>query len=537
MNSVDTLSYFDIPTTTVIPFNTLSTPVAPTLNTNNVGGTGFTITYRISENSTVGETAASNALSVNVDTDRDFWNPPSAGGTDNIIINLPAAASGVQSRNVYMGTVSGSEYLIASGIPASSTTFTDDGSRVQDNTRLFPTTNSTAGPKVSRGANIGGRAFLVGDKDNPYYVWNGGDPGFELDFSPANGGGFSLVNNGGKEIPQVVKMHRDGKGTPAIKVYCSGTKGKRFTLTPDQLTFANTVIPFYDVTEDEGEAGTNSPDGILYYNNSMWYPSTQGFETDGTLPSLQNVLNTRKVSGTIQPDIKNLNQSAMDKVCSMVFEGRLLWGLPVNSSMNNEIWVLDLDRKGAWMKPWSISADWMLATTDNSGNAHHLILSENVIYDLSYSALTTDDSVPFLTNGQSGQIYFSDDKRMWVQLLQVVIVLDSPQGDINFQITGHTEDEPIQAIGEPTTFSSQTNTQVAGWGEINRYITGWGRNAWSKVNLVPTTQSTNTQEVPIEVDEEIQWFTYSWNTNKAGVDYGISDIIAEYVETGVKDLS
>lgn len=536
MNGVDGLSYLNIPTSTVIPFTTLSTPSAPTLNANNVGGTGFKITYRITENSTVGETAASNSLSVDVDTDRDFWNPPSAGGTDNIIINLPAAAAGVQSRNIYMGTVAGSEYLIPKAIAPTATTFTDDGTFAQDTTRLFPTTNSTAGPKVTRGVNIGGRAFLVGDADNPYYVWNGGDPGFELDFSPANGGGFSLVNSGGKEVPSVVKLHRDGQGHSAIKVYCVGTKGKRFTMTADSTTFGSTLITFYDVAEDEGESGTNAPDGLLYYNNSVYYPSTEGFEVDGTLPQIQNVLATKKASNTIQRDITTLNQSAMTGACGFVFDGRLCWALPVNNSTNNEIWVLDLVRKGAWMKPWSISADWMWVTNDNTGNTHHMILSNNVMYDMTYSALTTDDGHAFQTGSQSGQIYFSDDKRMWVQLLQVVFVILRPQGTTNFQVTGKTEDNSDQTLGEPYAFTPDSNSTVTGWGEVNTEIVGWGETAWSQVKAVPTTTNDATQEVLVEIDEEINWVSYSWNSTGVGVDRNVSDVVFEYVETGIKDL-
>lgn len=536
MNGVDTLSYLDAAGSTITPYNTLSTPSAPTLNTNNVGGTGFSITYRVTANSTVGETAASSKLTVPVDTDRDLWNPPSAGGTDSIIINLPTVVGAV-TYNIYMGTVDNSEFLIAAGIPTSATTFTDDGTFAQDTTRFFPTTDSTAGPKVSRGANIGGRAFLVGDKDNPYYVRNGGDPGFELDFSPVNGGGFTLINGGGKELPQVVKLHRDGKGTATIKVYCEGTKGKRFSMTPDSFDFAGSSYTFYDATEDEGEAGTNSPDGLLYYNNSMYYPSSEGFETDGTLPQIQNVLTTKKASNTIQTDIKTLNQSAMGGVCGFIFDGRLCWALPVNSDTNNQIWVLDLERNGAWMKPWSIAADWMWVITDNTGNVHHMILSDNVLYDMTYSALTTDDGLPFQTSGQSGQIYFSEDKRMWVQLLQVIIVVLRPQGEINFQITGKTEDNPVVGLGEPTTFIADASFVPAGWGEVNKYIVGWGRNAWSKVNLVPSVTNTGTQEIPIEVDETVQWFSYAWASAKVGTDYNVSDVIGEYIEVGLLDLS
>lgn len=534
MNGIDSLSYLDIPSSTVIPFVSLTTPAAPTLNTDNTAGSGFPITYRVTWNSTVGETAASNALTVDTAKDRDLWT-----GTDNVIINLPTIVGSVQSVNIYMGTVSGFEYLIASAIAPATVTFIDDGTFAQDTRRLYPTVNSTAGPKVSRGTVIGGRAFMLGDKDHPYYVWNGGDPGFELDFTPANGGGYSLVGSGTKDVPINVRLHRSGQGNPQIKVLSQGTngKGKRYTLTPDQVTIGTTIISFYDVTEDEGEDGTDSPDGIIFYDNSIWYPSRDGFKTTGTVPQLQNVLSTNRVSNTIQTDMKNLNNFVMDKCVGLGFEGRLYWSLPVNSIMNNEIWVLDLDRKGAWMKPWSIAADWMWLYNDNSGSTHFLIMSNNTIYDMSYSALTNDDGQAFLTNGQAGQIYFSDDKRMWVQLLQVIIVLLRPQGEINFQVTGKTEDSSLQELGEPMTFLPNSTTTPAGWSEVNKYIVGWGRNAWSKVNLVPSTTNDATQEVTIEIDEEVQWASYAWNTTKVGVDYNISDVIFEYVETGIKDLS
>lgn len=535
MNGVDNLAYFDIANTTVVPFTALSNPSAPTLTTNNVGGTGFNIYYRITANSTVGETAASGALTVAVDTDRDLWNPPSNGGTDNVIIGWSAVTNAV-SYNVYMGTVSGSEFLIASGI--NSLTFTDDGTFAQDTRRLYPTTNSTQGPVVSRGANIGGRAFLIGDANDPYKVWNGGDPGYELDFSPANGGGFSLVNSGGKEVPISIKAYRDGKGTPQIVVLCQGTggNGKRFNLTPDSISIGSDTLTFYAVTEDNGADGTDSPDGVISYNDSLYYPSRDGFKTTGTKPQLQNILSTNRISNTIQPDVATISHDYMEKAVGLGFEGRLYWALPVNSTTNSEIWVLDLERKGAWMRPWSISADYMWLYSDNTGGTQQLILSDNTIYALSYSALTTDDGTAFLTNGQSGQIYFSDDKRMWAQLLAVVFVLASPQGNIDFQVTGRTEDNPIQAVGEPTTYSSDAGVSVAGWSEVNRYIKGWGRNAWSKVNKVPTNSLSGTQEVIIEVDEEVQWASYSWNTSEVGVDYSLSDVIFEYVETGIHDL-
>jgi hypothetical protein len=438
-----------------------------------------------------------------------------------------------------MGTVAGSEYLIASGIPIASTTFTDDGTFAQDTRRLYPTTNSTAGPRCAGGTVINGRAFLTRDADNPYYVRWGGDFGFELDFSPANGGGFVPVGNGSKDLPLVIKPFRDGRGNPQITVLCQGTNGngKRFILSPDQLTLGDTIITFYDVAEDNGQDGTVSKDGVILYGDSLWYPSRDGFKTTGTKPQLQNVLSTNRVSNTIQPDLQTINNEAMDRCIGLGFEGRLYWSLPVNNDSNSEIWVLDLERKGAWMKPWSISADWMLLYNDNSGNTHHLVLSDNRIYDLSYSSLTTDNGEAFMTSAQSGQIYFSEDKRMWAQLLQVIIVIMRPQGQINFQITGKTEDASVTGLGDPTAFIPDQFTTVVGWGETDKYIVGWGRNRWSQVDHIPVNTNDATQEVPIEIDEECQWMSYGWSSVDVGVDYSISDVILEYIETGIKDLA
>lgn len=534
MNGVDTLSYYDIPSNLVVGYNQVTDPAAPTLSANNVGAGGVgSITYRITCNSTVGETAASAALTVTVDTDRSYWT-----GTDNIVITLPTAPSGAVSYNVYMGTVANYEFLIASAVPIANTTFTDNGTFAQDPTRLYPTTNSTKGPRVSRGAVINSRAFLVGDADNPYNVWWGGDFGSELDFSPANGGGFQPVGYGTKDLPVQIKAFRDGRGNPQITVLCQGTngRGKRYIMSANSATYGTTFISFYDVVEDNGQDGTDSPDGVILYHDAIYYPSRDGFKSTGTKPQLQNILSTDRISNSIQPDIKSLNSSAMGGAVGLGFEGRLYWAVPVNSSTNNEIWVLDLDRKGAWMKPWSMDCDWMWLYNDNDGTTHQMVLSNNKIYELSYTVLTADDGTPYQTQGASGQVYFSDDKRMWVQLLQVIIVLLRPQGTISFQVEGRTEDESITALGEPYTFRSGASTTVSGWGEPNKYIDGFGQDDWSGANGAPITASTS-EEIVIEVDEEVQWASYSWNSSGAGVDYNISDVIFEYIETGIKDLA
>lgn len=534
LNGVDTLAYYDIASGNVVPFDALATPSAPTLSSNTgLTGTNFDSYYAISANSTVGESIASAVLHVQVSTDRDFWNPT----TENILIAW-SAVPGAQSYNIYEAQVApgGSPilYLIASGITPSSLTFLDDGSFPQDTTRPAPTVDSTSGPICSRGAEINGRAFLVGDKNNPYYVRYGGDPGFELDFSPANGGGFTPVSSGSQNLPIAVKSFRDAHGDPQITVLCQGTngQGKRFLLTPDSLTVGETTIEFFDVTEDSGQDGTDSPNAVVLYSNNLWYPSRDGFKTTGTKPQLQNVLSTDRVSNTIQRDISLLNSSAMGGADGIGFEGRLYFALPVDNDTNNEIWVLDLQRGGAWMKPWGIAADGIWLYNDNEGNSHICILENNQISDLSYLTYTSDNGVPFNTSGTSGLVKFSPDGRQWGSLIQVVYTLLKAQGNMNFNVAGRTEDSVgLIPLGN-TPLNSLPTSDPAGWSE-----SGWSTQGWSDYQFVPVPFGIDTQDVIVDTDEEIQYWQYSWNSSGAGVDYNLSAVIAEYVAIGIRDLS
>lgn len=540
MNGSDTLSYLDTTTlgttNTITGYTALSTPSAPTVTNNGstdltTGTTPFSITYRITANSSVGETIASSSTAKAVNTDRDFWTPAS----NSLKITWSAVTNAV-SYNIYMGTVAGYEYLIASGV--NGLQFIDDGTAPQQLTRRYPTSDSTLGPKATRGTVINGRVWLVGDVDNPFLVRYGGDYSFELDFSPANGGGFTPVGNGTKELPVKIMPFRDGRGNAQITVLCQGTngRGKRYILSLSSITSGGDEIPFYEVIEDNGQDGTDSPDGVILYNDSLWYPSRDGFKTTGTKPQIQNLLSTNRISNTIQRDIKNLNNSSMSMCVGLGYEGRLYWAVPNGSTSNNEIWVLDLDRKGAWMKPWNISADWMMLYNDNNGTTHFIILAGNVLYETSYSQLTNDNGTAFQTSGNSGQIRFSEDGREWARVLQVIFVLLRPQGSINFSVAGKTEDSTLAAVGTETFTSVST---VAGWSEPSNGsgIIGWGRRAWSEIGDVPVSFSDSSVDVLIEVDEDLQWLQYAWNSTETGVDYALSNVIVQYVPLGMRDLS
>lgn len=535
MNGTDNLSYLDTSTLEVTAYTELTTPSAPTMTTNTgLTGTDYNVYYAITANSTVGETDGSTVLTVDVSTDRELWDPD----TKSIKISWSAVSS-AQSYNVYCGIAADGAgnptlYAIATGLDAATLSFTDNGSRAQDLTRPLPSFNSTGGPKVSRGDVSNGRPFLVGDSDDPFKVWRGGDYGFELDFSPSNGGGYTIVGNGTKDTPIAVRSFRNGKGDPQVMVLCQGTNGsgKRFYLNPTTVTYGSTTFVVWQSTEDSGQDGTDSPDGVIIYQNSAYYPSRDGFKTTGTRPQLQNILSTDRISNSIQTDISTINTDSVQKSVGLAHEGRLYWALPINSSSNNQIWVLDLDRKGAWMKPWNVAADWMWLYNDNSGRTHHCVLMNNEIFEFTYAAKTIDNGEAFSTSGVSGQIKFSEDSREWGRLIQVIFVLMRPQGDINFSVNAQTEDG-LLPFNVAESFGSDATR--AGWSEPRA---GWSSlRGWSEITTVPVTQNSAIEEVVVDVDEDTQWFTYGWNSTQTSVDYSLSSVIALYVNIGVKNLT
>jgi len=538
MNGFNNLSYFDIPTNTIVQYNSLSTPSAPILDTNTgLTGTSFNVYYAITANSTVGETAGSSVLTQPVLTDRDLWNKD----TQSIKIKW-STITGVKSWNVYMGTSADGAgqptmYLIAAGLDAATLSFTDNGTAAQDLSRPLPQTNSTAGPKALSGKVINGRPWLIRDKDNPFYVWRGGDYGYELDFSPSHGGGYTPVGNGTKEVPNAIDSFRDGKGSSMITVFTQSSNGggKRFLLSPTNITYGNSTFVVWQVQEDSGNDGTDSPFGIINYSNSLYYPSRDGFKTTGTKPQLQNVLSTDRISNTIQNDISRLNNKKMSLAVGVAYESRLYWSLPVGGDVNSEIWVLDLARGGAWMKPWSIGADWMWLYNDNSGVTHILVLVSNAVYELSYSQNTNDNGIGFPTDGTSGIVNFSEDGRSWAKLRQVVFQVLKPSGNLTFSVTAMTDDGIMTYQTGDTYGESAT---VGGWGEpSDRGLLGFGRHAWSEVETVPVASGVARKDVAVEVDEVVQWYTYGWSSSGINANYQISNVTDEFVLIGLRDTT
>lgn len=536
MNGADPLSYVDLSNWSITSFTKLDDPTVPTATATGLPGSGFVVYYAITANSSVGETAASPTDSVTIGTDRSEWD----SATQYVDLSWSAVTDAV-GYNVYMGTNTDGEgnpilYLIKANIDPSITSFKDDGSYASDIYRIAPTVNSTAGPKTTRGTVVNGRVWMVGDTDNPYYVWHGGDYGHEIDFSPDGyGGGYTVVASGTKEVPIAVMPFRRGQGDSTVVVLTQGSNGsgRRFQIGYSTFEYGNEQQVVWSPTEDSGRDGTDSPDAVVVYNNSLFYPSRDGFKTTGTMPSLQNILSTRTVSATIRDQVALLKSSAMGKAVGLVYENRIYWSLPVGSTDNNRVWVYYPEQKGAWMTSWYLNVKWMTLYNDNSGNTHFLLYcADGKLYELDRAAATADGGEPFETDMTSGMVQFSKDGRDWSRLIQIVFTLLRPKGEINIEVTAMTEDGEMKY---KQTVNPAEGYRVIGWSQVVQ--TSPRLAGWSRLTESPEDTPQEYVDVYIEIDEDVQWFMYNVHTSKKGVDYKMSSVVAEHVPIGIKDLS
>lgn len=527
MNGEDNLSYLDIPTMAVIPFNALPAATAPTITPTGLTGSTYTYYYTITANSTVGETAAAPYDSQAVGLVRSQWD----NSTNYLTISW-TAVTGAVSYNVYMGETPGAQYLIAAAVTG--TSFKDDGSAAKDVTHQAPVADTTAGPKVTRGYVINDQVFLTGDKDKPRYVRFGGKGSSVLDFSAYGGGGWNEIGKGTKEFPVRVIAYRTGQGNPVPLVLTKGTNGfgKRYTMADASVTVGDEVITYFDVKEDNGQDGTDSPDAVVTIQDQLIYPSRDGIKSTFTKAQIQNILSTETLSQSIENDILTLNIQAMSKAVGSVKDGIVHLALPAGSQTNNQIWTLDLgnkDRRGAWMLPWNIAADWISLYEDNFGETHHLVLQNNRIYEFSTSQSTQDDATPFPTQITSGQLRFSEDGEEWATVTRVSFVLLRPRGTIRFTVFGRTEDDDQATVAvEERTF--RANSPVAGWGEA-----GWGVYGWGETMNVPNPYGNPRIKVPIEIDEDMNYVAWTMETSNGGTNYQLSDVIIESVNIGILD--
>lgn len=514
-NGVDAMSYFDINDDNIVAGSALSTPGTPTMTRTGLSGSNYTYYLKITAINAFGETAGSAEQSQAVSALRETWD-----STSNFITYSWSAVTDAVAYKLYLSDQSGQESYLTT---VSGLSFKDDGSTAINIFSLCPSTDSTTGPVLNFMWNTNDQLFGVGDVNNPQYLWYSGI-GQDFGNFADGGGGFVAINYGGDTVPMAVIAFRTGKGDPAVTVFSrgGGGSGKLHHVNFSSTTVGDTLVVTPEVLEASGSDGTISSYAVILLNGTAYYPTGPSFKSTGTKPSVINILSTDDIAQQIQPDTANLSLSAMRKSVGCAFQGKIYWALPTGTNTeNNEIWVLDLTRKGLWILRWTVAAQWLWVYESNDGIPHFCALVGGKTMEFTRSVATTDDGTPFRTRAASGALTWDPTGVTLADIDTQRFRLLLPKGGININVYGLGDDDSASL----SLLNSETYTQTIG-------RTGWGQLRYSLPTQLGYDQdvgaidsfSTRVKVQPVEVDETLNELEWEIVTEGADADYTLAGV-------------
>lgn len=435
-NAVDPFSFLDIATMDIFQFSGIATPSTPSLTLGSGLAAGsYNAYYQISAVNEVGETVASAEADISVNARRDDW----SGITNaNVKLTWPAV-TGALRYNIFYADQTGFCVYLDSIEATASPEYTDNGTVAVNDFIESPVSDTTSGPKFGQMRLSGNRVWSTGDPEHPQRSYWMGTGAYSKSISPFFGGGYVDIEKGGRERPRVVVHYRDGRGTPLATVLTSDPDGNGSTCHIELITQAigDTQITIPAVYKVLGSVGTTSPLGVIESKNNIYFPTVKGFYSLGSKPQLLNVLTTDEVSANIRPDIKAIKVTAMDKICGIEWDGKLLWSVAYNSEVNNRIFVLDLEKRNWNPEGFDFGAKQFFMYTDNDGVSHLLCVPVvgNKLIEIS-DRFVDDNGKPIETHLQLGITHVSADHIQFAHIDRVYVELGRPRGLINVSISG-----------------------------------------------------------------------------------------------------
>lgn len=524
-NGINKTHFFDFSTKTVKKFEKLTQPTDLKITKTGLSEGGVALRYGITAQS-YGETMPVYFTTQKVDRERNNWE----AGKQTVTLEWKCNDPNVQRFIIYVGNEVGKEQYLAdvANDGSGSFKFTDTGVLFAQPGTTAPEADTSEGIVGRRGTNINGTVYVLGDIKNPWRIYyDGGTPKTALNFS-YSGGGWIDVAPGGKDLPNAVVDFRTGKGDPVPTIFLQGTNGfgSMKHLLSDTIEIGGVPIPSIKVQDANGREGTDAPNAILKYQESLHYLSKNGVFTTGTQPNIQSILSTTKSSATISRDFEKLNTKNLSKASGIVHDGKLIWALPVGTKENNQIWLQDLDRGGAWMLPWMIPAKFLLHYGSNDGKTHQLAIVNNKVCEFDYDAMAIDVNKTFETKVKTSKVYFSKQND-YSRVLTVSVDLINPVGDITVAVRGFTRRREIQKVIRKK-FRDQT--KILGWGDKFSFSSlkdlGWG-----KTRPFSQEKTTETKNIVLKINKDLKWVSVEISSQGA-IRYGVHKIRVRHVPIG-----
>jgi len=549
----DKLAYVDLSNNNVVKYTLVANPSgAPTASPTVLTNSGaYTIYYGYTFSSPTGETELSPILSYTVNKPRSLWK---ADGTEYLTVSRPAGnPAGSTYWNLYIalasngGVIQPTDMLrLATGLDLNSLSIVDDGTLAIDIGRgTPPAVNSTDGPRVQFGIETNGRPVLFGDIDNPHNIWIGGDGEFALDFSSANGGFRSEPSKGTNYYPASVVGFRNGQGIPSLTILFSNTQGlsKQATLEQQTINYGNQSFVVWGVTEQNyGAAGVASSLGVVNYRGQLSFPSTDGFTSMDTQPSLQNVIATKEIDKDIKPYTRRIKVSALGEIVGTGWDNRILWIVPAEGfDTPNEILIRDLNNNGGWYR-LKIPAQWIGTVSPPDSPAFVYIRQGKKTFKLFDSFGTVDyidgSGETFTTSARGALMGISESHNTYQAVVQAMFYVMNLMGNITIGVNYRNQNGKIKTKQKTYIGPAYVLSTSGGWSDPQyTYAYFAAPPGWDDPAQLDVSASATEREdvrIPLSINDlasEVQWFI---ETDSGYNDYKLRAVSFEGENLGVK---
>lgn len=512
-NGSDNLSFFDIDTSTITPYTQISSPSGLSATPTGLTGSGTTLYYWVSAINGSGETIATAFSALTVNKPRNDWD----GSSEYITLNW-SPVTNATGYVVYVGEQSGSTHAYYLTVVYANS-FKDTGEVGASPLRRPPLGNSTAAPKLTWLSSRNGELYGLGDVDNPSYLWKDSGPTSSGDFYA----GYVAIDYGGQSVPVALRPFRDGKGNAVVTVLTQGPPeyAKMYHVSYNLTDIGNESIAVPEVYEANGQSGTISPMGVVEADNSLYYPTGEDFKSNGSAPNIPNILSTRSLSQWIEPDVRGLNLAAMNKCVGVAYRNRIYWVVPYISSENNEIWIRDISRNGAWILRWKVAAKYIWSYQDNSGDSHLCVLVNNKIleFDWSYGTPGQDDGESFSTLLSGRDAQYGRTTMGIATIYKKRFEILNPKGSVTIKVSGESKSGTVNI---PATTIFSMTTPETGWGKFV-----FGQNEFGEDPGPSEGQTQRKKVIPIRVRKNINELLWEIRTEKSGCDYTLAETHTE----------
>jgi hypothetical protein len=461
--------------TTLLTYTELISPTSVSA-TKSSGTTGsFTHSWKISAEGDVGETLASDAVTLN--------QLPENLTADNFVtvswVNASPSSS-VRGYVVY-GRETGAESYVTR-VPATVTSWIDDGTK-EPSLIVFPQdTNSTAGPIAKHTRPYKDLLVVAHTVSDPTLLAWGGVGPYVDKFSYATGGGFFPIEKNSKDRWGITGLsEREGK-----LIIFKGTSIFQSVLEFNSSIGINEII----LTKLIDGVGCISSATIHEVENSVMFVAyIQGrglalAKLDYEPNILSSVLRFQPISAKVQSVVDQVNVSRLQDTWAVYFDKKYHWFIPIGTASWTCL-VYDVERL-AFVGPWTLTNAWSGAAHLDSSNKYHLLIGKsdgNVIeLDDQYAG---DEGTDFTWRFKSKKDDFERPFQMKIIEDGKVKLRNISGGAVNINYIVEGQDGIISTTASETATAPVTQ---AGWGSRR-----WGfKSPWG---YMPSSSTSNSNVV------------------------------------------